>query len=111
MSASSGSEEEQEKINFFIPMVDLMVAVLFVFIIIIMVLVLLIREEEVSRAPSDAKIINQSPTLITNESAVGKLLDNITQKSLKREGSDFKLDEGTLRANIAVPDDNRVFKN
>lgn len=103
------AEEKGEGVNFFIPMVDLMVAVLFVFIIIIMVLVLLIKEEvEIVSAAAQTPVVNQTEELIANQSAIDVVTDVIIQKTLKRDGSDIKLNEqGVLRTIISAPDETR----
>lgn len=107
-------EEELEGINFFIPMVDLMVAVLFVFIIIIMVLVLLIREETASAIEEKNIAVPKVPDeLIVNRSPVEQFVEDITRSTLKSNGLDIKLDANTntMRTVVTPPDANRIFSD
>lgn len=109
--------ETKEGINFFIPMVDLMVSIVFVFIIIVMVLLLLIKDETSAEDPSDdptaaaakGQEIPVTPAIIddalVNQSAQEILFNDIVKDSLKRRGNDSKLnvDDNKFEIKILKP--------
>ena len=111
MSTPQRQEEEEEGINFFIPMVDLMVAVLFVFIIIIMVLVLLIREESAAAIKAQHLAVPKVPDiLVINRTAVEQFVEDIARGALRRNGVDIDLEGDTMRATVLPPESTRFLE-
>ncbi len=105
MAAPQRQEEEEEGINFFIPMVDLMVAVLFVFIIIIMVLVLLIRVESAAAVKAQHIAVPKVPdVLVINRTALEQFVEDIARGALYNTGVGINLEGNTMRATVLAPE-------
>jgi biopolymer transport protein ExbD len=109
--------QEHKKINFFIPMVDMMVSAIFVFIIIVMVLVLLIKAPTDADDPStDSKAAaakgNETPikpsiveNVVANQTSQEILVDDINKGLLKQQGVDssFDADKKILEIKLKKP--------
>ena len=108
--------ESAEAVNFFVPMVDLMVSVIFVFIIIVMVLLLLIAAESQSSAESESESQSTAqsqqqgtpvkPSIIEeavlNQTAEEILVDDVVRELLKREGSNSVFDADSKQLEIKI---------
>ncbi len=105
-----------EGVNFFIPMVDLMVSAIFIFIIIVMILVMLITQpakvEDPSDTPAEASSsqgnevpINPSiiEDVVTNKTAEEILVEDILNNLLRKEGSRSIYDPTKKVLEIRIP--------
>jgi biopolymer transport protein ExbD len=111
--------EKNHAVNFFVPMVDLMVSIIFVFIIIVMVLLLLISVELKSNSESESTSEGTESSVavgslvkpsiieraIANQSAKEILAHDVTRELLKKEGDDsiFDAEQGRLEIRIKQP--------
>lgn len=103
--------------NFFIPMVDLMVSAVFIFIIIVMILALVINPPAQSNDPSEdpaaaAAKGNETPVnpsiiedVVANQTASEILVNDINLKLLKQQGieSIFDAENNTLEIKLSKP--------
>ena len=121
MAKTKKQAKESKSVNFFVPMVDLMVSIIFVFIIIVMVLLLLITSE--SKSPSESEVINEAEatassiatgnplkasvieSTVKNQSAKEILVNDVVREFLKKEGSNsvFDAEKGKLEIRIKKP--------
>ncbi len=108
---------KDEGLNFFIPMVDMMVSAVFIFIIIVMVLVLLInppasmqskntetQEDGTSVASSGSVEVEPSAVsgMIANQTAEEVLVDDINREFLKEQGIESVFDPGSKKLEIKL---------
>lgn len=112
-------QTKSEQVNFFVPMVDLMVSIIFVFIIIVMVLLLLISSTPENESDSDSEDENNAPSIaqgipvkatileraIGNQSAKEILVNDVIRELLEKEGnkSIFDVEKGQLEILIKRP--------
>lgn len=101
LKKSSRRPAQSEVANFFIPMVDLMVSVIFVFIIVVMVLIMLIKATPEINESSDNSATSQQKSpikafivedLLANQNAQEILFNDTLRELLKQGGGDFNFD-------------------
>jgi biopolymer transport protein ExbD len=111
-------KKEHESVNFFVPMVDMMVSAIFIFIIIVMVLVLLIKSPTEAEDPSEdpkAAAAKGSETpikpsivenVVANQTSQEILVDDINKELLLKQGVDssFDADKKILEIKLSRPE-------
>lgn len=109
--------KEEEGLNFFVPMVDMMVSAIFIFIIIVMVLVLLInppasmqseqtQTEEEGASPASSGSVEVKPSavagMVANQTAEEVLVDDINREFLKEQGIESLFDPTSKKLEIKL---------
>lgn len=114
MAKRSKNEDSGKNVNFFIPMVDLVVSIVFVFIIIVMVLILLIKdpiestvssEEDKASAAFGQKIPVKPSVLesvVANQTAIEVLTNDVTKQLLEKSGGTTTLNEKTGKLEFKI---------
>jgi hypothetical protein len=109
---------ENQRVNFFIPMVDMMVSAIFVFIIIVMVLILMVKEEASSTVETEVETMFKGgggatkikpsivESVVANQTAEEILVDDITRNLLEEQGlqTQFDPDKNILEIKLKKPE-------